>query len=163
MTQQTSLLDPDPPSPIALDVADLVHRYGYAPVASELQMHVPLRAVPSAPARDTDPDTSHEAGPRERDLSRFSDRSRQAKLLRAFVVGPRTDHSATARVIGTSAAPAAWDGCRRRCSDLRAAGFLMDSGLRQRNPASPDVSIVWKLTLAGERAVESLDTTGWSR
>lgn len=146
-----------------MDVADLVHRYGYADVLAEVQMHAPLRAVPSAPARPSDPETSHGAGPRERDLSRFSERSRQAKLLRSFAVGPRTDHSATARVVGASAAHAAWDGCRRRCSDLRAAGFLIDTGLREKNPASPDLSIIWRLTLAGQEAIKCLDATGWSR
>ena len=144
-------------------VGELVHRFGYAAVRAEVDLHRPPESHPSAPARSTDPETSHAAAKTERDVGRFSDRSRQAKLLRVFSVGPRSDHQATIRVVGSAAPPAAWDGCRRRCSDLRAAGYLSDTGKRTRNTASNEDSIVWQITLAGRAAIDSLTETGWSR
>ena len=155
-------LEPEP-EPIVGDVADLVHRYGYGAVMSELLLHAPLRVVPSAPARASDPETSEAAGPRSNDVSRFSERSRQGRLLRVFSAEPRTDYEATAAVVGVMSPPSVWDGCRRRCSDLRAAGYLVDSGERRNNAHSPDMAVVWKITRAGEKAIASLDDTGWSR
>lgn len=144
-------------------VADLIGRHGYAAVRAEVELHRPIAAVPSAPARNTDPETSHAASRNDPDVSRFSIRSRQSKLLHVFVGGNKTDHEATARVVGVHAVPSAWDGCRRRCSDLRAAGYLADSGQRRSNPGSNEDAIVWQITLAGLRAIEQLDQTGWSR
>lgn len=162
MTQPSSLFEPEP-DPIVGEVADIVARYGYGPVLAEVQMHAPLRVVPSAPARRGDPETSHLASKDEPDLSRFSERSRQAKLLRIFAADPRTDQGATILLVGTNAAPSAFDGCRRRCSDLRAAGYLSDTGMRRKNMGSDDESIVWQVTIAGHAALENLDETGWSR
>jgi hypothetical protein len=144
-------------------VADLVGRYGYVAARAEVELHRPVESVPSAPARHTDPETSHAAARTEPDVSRFSIRSRQSKLLHVFIGAPRTDHEATARVVGVHAVPSAWDGCRRRCSDLRAAGYLADTGIRRRNPGSNEDSIVWQVTLAGLTAIHELDTSGWSR
>src|SRR5262245_5797312 len=101
MTQQTSLLEPDEP-PIVGDVADLIARYGFAAVLAEVRMHEPMHAVPSAPARSTDPETSELAGPRVADVSRFSERSRSGRLLRIFAANPRTDYGATANVVGAA-------------------------------------------------------------
>jgi len=145
------------------EMARLVDTYGYQPVWEELRQYVPVRSVPSAPARATDPETSQLAGPRSDDVSRFSARSRSAKLLAVFGTQPLTDQGATVRVIGASAVPSAFDGCRRRCSDLRAAGFLVDSGRRRKNVGSDDDSIVWEITHAGRRALDHLDAYGWSR
>lgn len=156
-------VDSDDTPEIVQDVAYIVQRYGYADVLAEVQMHAPLRVVPSAPARPGDPETSHAAAKDERDLSRFSEKSRQGRLLRVFGTGPRTDYEATTNVVGGGALPTVYDGCRRRCSDLRAAGFLVDSGVRRCSPASNDESIVWHITLAGQAALRHLDETGWSR
>ena len=48
-------------------------------------------------------------------------------------------------------------------SDLRAAGYLTDSGRVRRNTGSPDDSTVWALTKRGRRALECLEEYGWSR
>jgi len=154
-----------PLHPEALDeaVADLVERHGHAAVRYELDRHRPVNAVPAAPARHTDPETSHRAAKADRDVSRFSATSRQAKLLAVVGGRPSTDQEAAIRVVGIHAAPSAFDGCRRRMSDLRAAGYLLDSGFRRHNPGSDDDSIVWEITLAGEKALDSLNLIGWSR
>jgi hypothetical protein len=143
--------------------AALVEQYGYETVLASVTRWAPARKVPSAPARVTDPETSHLAAKREPDVGRFSERSRSAKLLRAFSTQPLTDQQATVRVVGASAVPSAFDGCRRRCSDLRAAGYLADSGRRRKNPGSDDESIVWMITVPGRQAVANLDHYGWSR
>src|SRR5262245_43550048 len=124
-----------PADPLAEGVADLVARFGFGPVRAELEMHSPVRPVPSAPARATDPETSQEAGPRSLDVSRFSDHSRQAKLLRLLSTQHLTDQQAALRIMGASATPSRLEGCRRRMSDLRAAGYICDSGLRRHNTA----------------------------
>lgn len=145
-------------------MADLVARYGYAEVRAEVELHIPIAVVPSAPARNTDPETSHLAAKAERDVGRFSFKSRQARLLRAFATaGPLTDQGATIRVVGAAAPPSAWDGCRRRCSDLRAAGYLSDTGKRKRNQGSSEDAIVWQITMGGLAALDSLDESGWSK
>jgi len=157
---------PDPPDPDAdlIRAMDaLVDAWGFPAVVRVLMMLEPTEAVPSAPARWTDPETSHTAGPRVQDVGRFSSKSRQAKLLQAFSMHPLTDQQATVSIVGSHAAPSAFDGCRRRCSDLRAAHFLYDTGKRRKNAGSDDDSIVWAVTLAGQEALELLDLTGWSR
>lgn len=153
----------EPPPTLAELVETLVEEFGFDDVRREVARHSPVTSVPSAPARSTDPETSHAAAKAERDVSRFSARSRQARLLAVFAGGQFTDQQATVRVIGASAAPSAFDGCRRRCSDLRAAGYLYDTGLRRTNTASNDESVVWGITLAGMQAMSLLDATGWSR
>lgn len=123
-------------------------------------------AVASAPARPSDPRTSHASQARNasKDVGRFSTRSRQARLLEAFVAqGGLTDFEATVMVLGTAVPGPQFDGCRRRCSDLRAAGYLKDSGKTRCNEGSPDESIVWLSSTAGKMAFHSLEQTGWSR
>lgn len=144
-------------------IADLVNQYGYETVLASVTRWAPARKVPSAPARSTDPETSHYAAKQEQDVGRFSGRSRQARLLAVFATQPLTDQQATVRVIGAAAVPSAFDGCRRRCSDLRAASYLADSGRRRKNPGSDDDSIVWQITIAGKQALDRLDRYGWSR
>lgn len=154
----------DPPRLALPDtLAELVDTFGYDEVCRELQRFAPSMQVPSAPARWTDPLTSHMAAKRSSDVGRFSAKSRQAKLLALFNMRQMTDQGATVALVGSHAAPSAFDGCRRRCSDLRAAGFLFDTGRRRKNPGSDDDSIIWGITKAGELALEKLDTTGWSR
>jgi hypothetical protein len=121
--------------------------------------------VPSAPARASDPETSHAAAARVRvkDVGRFSARTRQAKLLVEFDQKPLTDFEAAQRVMPTGSFHSHFEGCRRRCSDLRAADYLEDSGEKRSNPGSPDEAIVWRITQAGRDALTRLLATGWSR
>lgn len=155
--------DPSEDDRLSMEVADLVGRYGFKAVFYEVERHTPLTLAHSAPARNTDPETSHAAAKTEQDVGRFGAKSRQARLLAVFSGGDFTDQQAAIRVVGAGAVPSAFDGCRRRCSDLRAAGLLADSGKRRRNTGSDDESIVWMITLAGERALRNLDEKGWSK
>lgn len=141
----------------------LIDACGYDNVWRELRRLVPATVAASAPARWTDPDTSHQAARREQDVGHFSAKSRQAKLLALFAMRDLTDQGATIHLVGSHAAPSAFDGCRRRCSDLRAAGLLYDTGRRRKNAGSDDESIVWAISEAGRRALESLEQTGWSK
>ena len=164
----TDSLPFDDPPVLSLDdlqlrLKALVVDYGYDTVTTELCYFAPARAVPSAPARTTDPQTSHHAAKHEQDVGRFSDKSRQAKLLALFAMRDLTDQQATIHLVGSHAAPSAFDGCRRRCSDLRAANYLYDTGRRRKNAGSDDLSIIWGITLAGRKALESIEATGWSR
>ena len=145
------------------DIEMFVDRCGYDYVLSCVLRHAPSEVVGSAPARWSDPETSQAAAKAMPDVGRFSKRSRQAMLLSNFMHHPMTDQEATIRVLGSHAAPSAFDGCRRRCSDLRAVAYLSDTGRRKRNPGSDDEAVVWQVTVAGERALENLLHTGWSR
>lgn len=116
--------------------------------------------IASAPARPSDPETSHAASKTETDLRRFSDRSRQAQLLRLLAVEPMTAQGAALTI--TSGTVSGVEGCRRRVSDLLAAGYIADSGARICNPGSADESIVWQVTPEGLLAIGRLDDTGWS-
>jgi hypothetical protein len=121
----------------------------------------------SFPARATDPSTSQASGERNAtpDVGRFSNRARQARLLEAF--GDHNDglthFEAATLVLGEGEFHTRLDGCRRRCSDLRQAGYIVDSGMRRKNPGSPDDSIVWVITDQGRQALVNLHSTGWSR
>ena len=121
--------------------------------------------VPSAPARASDPVTSHAAAQRvaSPDVARFRATSRQAKLIVEFDARPLTDYEAAQRVMSLNAFHTRFEGCRRRCSDLRAAGYLEDTGERRCNPGSPDEAIVWRITPAGKEALRCLLATGFSR
>ena len=165
---QPSLPGVDPygdpvPDPLDTALGDLVDEHGYTAVRLALGKLIPTHPVPSAPARSTDPETSHRAAKREQDVGRFSAKSRQAKLLQLFYGNELTDQQATIRLVGSHAAPSAFDGCRRRCSDLRAVGYLCDTGKRRKNAGSEDESIVWTITRAGKEALHRLAVSGWSR
>lgn len=160
---QPNLFDDEVADELFGAVSDLVARHGFKAVLYEVERHRPVRSVPSAPARHADPATSHAAAKTEADVSRFRGTSRQAKLLAVFAAGDYTDQQAAIRVVGIHASPSAFDGCRRRCSDLRAAGLLFDTGKRRKNTGSDDESIVWGATHAGRDALVKLAETGWSR
>lgn len=158
--EQPSLLDHEPPKRAPLPETTICdHCQGRG--------IVPYRPKASAPARNTDPHTSQDAADRlcTTDVSRFSARSRQARLLEAFRRDDLTDQEATEVVLRgeTDVGRSAFDGCRRRCSDLRAAEFLADSGARRKNPGSPDDAVVWTITTRGIVACRQLEATGWSR
>lgn len=153
----------DPPDPLHETLDDLIHAYGYERVATELRAMHPTAIVPSAPARWGDPETSHMAAKRLPDVGRFSDRALASKLLFQFSIEPKTDQQATMAIVGAHCAPSAFEGCRRRCSDLRGAYYLYDTGKRRKNLSSDDESIVWGLSESGRVALVNLETTGWSR
>lgn len=141
----------------------LIDAFGYDKVAERLRYFAPTIETPSAPARASDPITSHLAAKTEPDVGRFGIQSRQAKLLYLFSSGDFTDQQAAVRIVGATAAVSALEGCRRRCSDLRAVHYLYDTGKRHRNAGSDEESIVWGITDAGRTALRCLDDTGWSR
>ena len=158
----------DPARVLSLDdlrdrIQAIIDDYGYDTLATEVRYFAPTIVAASAPARWTDPETSHMAAKVERDVGRFSAKSRQAKLLQLFSMRDLTDQQATIHLVGSHAAPSAFDGCRRRCSDLRAVGYLYDTGRRRKNAGSEDDSIVWRISEAGKAALASLDAAGWSR
>lgn len=123
--------------------------------------------VPNHTARSGDPDTSRAAGRRHStdDVRRFSSKSRQARLLAAFENAGRgglTAYEAATQIAPTLTVPVI-EGTRRRVSDLRAAGYVADSGLRRKNQGSSDEATVYVLTMAGAQARTRLLTTGWSK
>jgi hypothetical protein len=145
---------------LAIDLGDLVTLWGFDAVEAALgrikiQMAGPVGA---APARPSDPRTSHAAARQNIDVRRFSAKSYAGKLLAFFVmVSSATDKQATDHVMGSYAEIARWEGCRRRCSDLRAAGYIKDTG------AEYGGRIVWEPTPEGRAAFHRMQTTGWSR
>lgn len=166
---QLTLDDPAPPAGFDYDthllraMEAMCDVHGWETIERVVRFLQPSHVVPSAPARSTDPETSHRAGPRVQDVGRFSTKSRQSKLLALFNGRELTDQQATVMLVGSHAAPSAFDGCRRRCSDLRAVNYLTDTGRRRKNAGSDDESIVWTITAAGRHALDLLDRTGWSR
>jgi len=145
-------------------IQTIIDDFGYEVVRREMgRFFPPTYPVASAPARFGDPETSHLAARRERDIGRFSAKSRQAKLLALFEMRDLTDQGATLHLVGSHGAPSAFDGCRRRCSDLRAVGYLKDTGRRKKNAGSDELSIIWRISEAGKQALRSLEETGWSR
>ena len=99
----------------------------------------------------------------ERDRGRFGATSKSAKLLIEFDVKPMTDFEAACKVIPLDGFHSRFEGCRRRCSDLRVGGYLRDSGKRRPNAGSTDDAIVWEITQEGRAAIRRLLETGWSR
>jgi hypothetical protein len=153
----------DPPDHLEVALKTIVDVHGYDEVARIVRSLAPSHPVGSAPARSTDPETSHRASRHDPDVGRFSSKSRQAKLLELFSMRDLTDQQATIALVGSHAAPSAFDGCRRRCSDLRAAHYLSDTGRRRKNAGSEELSIIWQLSAAGKQALAHLEETGWSR
>ena len=103
--------------------------------------------LPSILARNEDPGTSHLAAARvgTSDIRRFRAGSNSAKLLEEFSKGEKTDFMATKAII-SHASPVIFEGCRKRCSDLRRAGMIADTGKRVHNPGLPDLCIVSQIT-----------------
>ena len=150
MTDQLSFGEWGPHLDLPDTITALIVKFGHADVEAEVRRQHPTLVAGSAPARWSDPETSHLASNREPDVGRFSTKSRQAKLLAVFNGDDLTDQQATIRLVGSHASPSAFDGCRRRCSDLRAVHYLADSGARRRNAGSDDESIVWMITHTGK-------------
>ncbi|MCJ7725647.1 MAG: hypothetical protein MUP76_04580 [Acidimicrobiia bacterium] len=144
------------------ELAGLVHHYGFDEVEASLgrikvQMSGPVSA---APARDGDPRTSKAAAKTTPDIRRFGTNSYSGKLLRHFEETSLTDYQATLLVVGppgVDTTVSVFEGCRRRCSDLRAAGYIADAGIER------DGRIVWTITPEGEEALYRMKLSGWSR
>lgn len=119
------------------------------------------------PARSDDPETSQSAaeriGKKNPDLGRFSGKSRQCKLLLLFSSGDHTDTEAAILLLGLDALPGPFQGCRRRCSDLRAAGYIEDTLARRCNDGTPDEAMVCAITDKGWIALRRIAETGWSK
>jgi hypothetical protein len=73
-----------------------------------------------------------------------------------------TAQEAALKVLEQGAPISAVDACRRRMSDLKQVGFVLDSGERRHNKGSLDESVVWQITAAGVSALRLIDQTGWS-
>ena len=80
-----------------------------------------------------------------------------------------TDDEATIRVVGASTSPAGYNGCRRRASDLKAAGYIepkidpaTGKQMERLNPQSPSEGGICVITAAGKAALARLVSTGWS-
>lgn len=143
--------------PLRVEIDDLIARFGFDAVEAAVGAYKIEHSgpIPSAPARHDDPRTS--VGSRMSDVRRFSAGSYSGRLLMVFRRQDRTDAEATDAVLGSSVPVSRWEGCRRRCSDLRAAGYVADSGVER------DDRIVWAITDEGRRAVQRLIDDGWSR
>jgi len=137
--------------------------YGYDEVMDRQRYLSPTVRVASAPARSTDPETSHLAAKDEPDIGRFSVRSRKARLLRWFSSNDGTDQQAALAILLPNPSYSLLDGTRRRVGELRDCGFLYDTGRRDHNLGSSDDAIVSAITREGRRALRRLETTGWSR
>jgi hypothetical protein len=89
---------------------------------------------------------------------RFRATSRQAKLLVEFDAKPMTDFEAARRIIPPDPQHLrSFDAARRRCSDLRAAGYIEDTGERR------GMARISRITQAGRTALQRLLETGYSR
>ena len=92
------------------------------------------------------------------EIPRFRATSRQAKLLVEFDQRAMTDFEAARRVLPPDPKHLhIFDATRRRCSDLRAAGLIEDSGERR------GYAKVYRITQAGREALRRLLETGHSR
>lgn len=143
------------------DIATLVTCFGFDAVEAavgrvKIAMSGPVGA---APARHDDPRTSKAAAKTTPDVRRFGKDSYSGRLLRVFNEAGKTgltDHEATSRVLGKDADVTKFEGCRRRCSDLRAAAYLADTG------AEDEGRILWAVTSEGREARYRMILSGWS-
>lgn len=139
----------------------LVTSYGFDAVEAALGgIKIAMSGpIPQIGQRTDDQRTS--IGHRSQDLRRFSAGSYCGRMLVAFNHERHyglTDAEVTTRILSNvDYTVSQWEGCRRRASDLRAAGYIADSGTEREN------RIVWLITPEGRRAVQTLVNTGWSR
>ena len=158
---------PDPPRPslgalVDADLHKMIETFGYDRVEASLGRWKIAHSgpIPSAPARNDDPRTSQAQAPKMRDVRKFGIESNSGRLLREFFTAGETgltDYKATTLVMGPMASPTQFEGCRRRCSDLRAADFLADSGREEEG------RIVWTITAAGSLAFANMRRNGYSK
>ena len=157
-----SLFD-DQGDPLGDALLQLIVDYGYDTVLYKLRYLAPVVEAPSAPARPSDPETSHQAAKAEVDVGRFTSRSKKYGMLQNYARRDMTDQEAALSVLDAATPLATINGTRRRVSELRVANFIMDTGRRRKSPGSDDESMVCAITDAGHRALASLDETGWSK
>jgi hypothetical protein len=160
--------DGDPEAVVSLHkridarVHDLIHTYGHDAVEASVGRWKIEHGgpIPSAPARDDDPRTSQAQGTKMGDVRKFGAESNSGKLLREFFVSGEvglTDHRATTLVVGPMAPVPRFEGCRRRCSDLRAAQYIEDTGREEEG------RIIWAITAAGSLAFSRMRRNGFTR
>jgi hypothetical protein len=163
--RQPSLLDepePEPEPDVNDEVAALVDRYGLAAVDTALiriRIAKSGEPIPSAPGRATDPATSQVR--KMVNVRRFRRTSYAGRLLNAFAMNDSTHFEATLFVLGEGGSHTQWDGCRRRCSDLVAAGYIAPTGDTRQNPGGSEAE-VYDLTPEGAEAWARMVDTGWS-
>lgn len=140
-------------------VQAIVAAFGFDPVEAALgRIKIAMSGpVPQIGERTDDRRTSK--GHRSDDVRRFSRSSQVGRMLVAFTFAKDglTDAEVTDRVANDGASRSQWEGCRRRASDLRAAGYVTDSGQER------DGRIVWVVTPQGRAAAQRIVDTGWSR
>jgi len=141
----------------------LIFTYGHPKVTNRLAYLKPTKRVASAPARETDPETSHIAEKNEKDVGRFTISARKAKVLFWYANHNGTDQQAALAVLPVDAPPSHIDDARRRSSELREVGFIYDTGDRDYNDGSNDPSIVNGIGREGRTAIILLLATGCSR
>lgn len=114
-------------------------------------------------ARKDDPETSKKSGARIKKANpkRFAKGTKKAINLAEYPEGDWTDTEVAIRVEPNGGHPS-FEGTRRRCSDLRAIGFIEDTGERRKNKGSSDDSMVCKITEKGVAALKCLQETGFS-
>lgn len=177
-----TLFDDPTPTVRSVDqyVQAVIDMFGFDRTEAALGRIKIQMAGPVPQIGERDPDQRTSIGHRSADVRRFSTNSHSARLLLAFedatnrhhlyAIGhPRvhygadtdglTDAEATNRALGLpeDVGLSRWEGCRRRCSDLREAGYIADTGIER------DGRIVWAVTDQGRRACNLLRETGWSR
>lgn len=113
-------------------------------------------------SRSSDPSTSHRAGDRHRDSTRFSLQSRQGQVLN-YLYWNNSTAQECAQGIHKHAAISVIEGTRRRISSLYRLGLIAPSGEERNNPGSDTPSIVWTITDEGIRVRSKLKATGWSQ
>lgn len=167
-----SLFDDPTPTVHSVDqyVQAVIDMFGFDRTEAALGRIKIQMAGPVPQIGERDPDQRTSIGHRSADVRRFSRRSSSARLLAEFAEaspsGGLTDSEATDRALGRvgeiggvviGVSVGQWEGVRRRCSDLREAGYLVDTGIER------DGRIVWAVTDQGRRACNLLRETGWSR
>jgi hypothetical protein len=122
--------------------------------------------IPSAPARNTDPDTSHKAAARHKDgdIRRFTSKSIKARLLQVIADhGPMTHQAAALALVPLAPGNTSrFRGAETRVSELGRCGFIADTGRRVHNPGSNCEAILWEVTGRGWEALDHLDKIGRS-
>jgi hypothetical protein len=114
------------------------------------------------PSRYKDPETSKINGERNRLSPNFSTRSQLARLLWLIAQQPMTAQEAAITLLGQKATVSQIESARRRVSDLRKLGLVMETEDYGSNEGGGE-ALIWEITGAGLHTIELLQTTGWSQ
>jgi hypothetical protein len=116
--------------------------------------------------RRTDPDTSRKAAIRiaKANPKRFKAGCKKALLLAEYGAdnGDGFTDCEAAKMVNANDSRGGFEGTRRRCSDLRREGFIMDTDKRRKNEGVDDESMVCVITWKGTQALKCLQETGYS-